>query len=354
MAEPAAHPGGAGPVVVRGSLRLLGAGLALPTCQAPDGPRPPVTDDDVLSILAAGQNDRLREATKRVIASSGVHARYWSRWIGGPGRADEPSAVDLAEQACRRALADAGASIADVGLLILALSTSTLPTIATSTPLGARLGYRGPSFDLKAGCAGTLYALQLASGLSPAYGRILVVGADTMSRYVDRHALAGFVNVGDGAGALLLGPGEGANFVSALDGDYATWDVAGVFGALPPAVDAGEPDAYAFRGTPTRLREPIAQAYHASLTHLLAHEGLSGADLAAWIPHQIALPLIRGIAQGVGVTPFVNGDRYGNTGSASLAIALAEARAELGASRVALSALGGGMRWGSAVWTAWA
>lgn len=342
------------PIVIRGSLRLLGAGMALPTCQAPDGPKRPVTDDDVLAILAEGQGDRQREAARRMVASSGVHARYWSRWIGGPSRPDEPSAVDLAEAACRAALEDAGVPIAEVKLLILALSTSTLPTIATATPLAARLGYRGPSFDLKGGCAGTLYALHLAAQLAPAYGRVLVVGADTMSRYVDRHALAGFVNVGDGAGALVLGPAAAPNFVSAIDGAYDTWDVAGVFGALPPAADAGEPDAFAFRGTPTRLREPIAAAYHASLAHLLAHEGLAGRDVAAWIPHQIALPLIRGIAEGLGVTPFINGDRYGNTGAASLPIALAEARRTLGRERVALSALGGGMRWGSALWTDWA
>lgn len=341
------------PVVLRGGLRVLGAGVALPTCQAPDGPRRPVTNADVLAILAAGQTDRQREAARRVLASSGVRERYWSRWIGGPARPDEPTAVDLAEAACRAALADAGASIADVRLLVFALSTSTLPTIATSTPLAARLGYRGPSFDLKGGCAGTLYALHLASQLAPAYGRILVVGADTMSRYVDRHALAGFVNVGDGAGALLLGPSPAPNFASAIDGDYATWDVAGVFGTLPPAAEGGE-DTWTFRGAPTRLREPIAAAYRASLAHLLAHEGVAPSELAAWIPHQIALPLVAGIAEAVGVTPFVNGDRYGNTGAASLPIALAEARADFGHRKVALSALGGGMRWGSAIWDDWA
>lgn len=341
------------PVVVTGGLRVLGAGMALPTCQAPDGPRRPVSNADVLAILAEGQTDRQREATRRMLEASGVRARYWSRWVGGPPRPDEPSAVDLAQQACQAALADAGAAVADVRLLILALSTSTLPTIATATPLAARLGYRGPSFDLKGGCAGTLYALHLASQLMPAYGRILVVGADTMSRYVDRQALAGFVNVGDGAGALLLGPADRPNFASAIDGDYATWDVAGVFGALPPAMEGGEPDAFTFRGTPTRLREPIAAAYRASLAHLLAHEGVAAADLAAWIPHQIALPLVAGIAEAVGVRPFVNGDRYGNTGAASLPIALLEARPSLGRAQVALSALGGGMRWGSAIWEDW-
>jgi 3-oxoacyl-[acyl-carrier-protein] synthase-3 len=332
-------------------MRLLGAGVAVPTCRAPHGALRPVSNEDVLRVLAEGATPRQRDAARRMIATSGVRERYWSRWVGGPPQPDEPDAVMLAEEACRAALAEAGLGIEAVGLVILALSTSTLPTIATSTPLAARLGHRGPSLDLKAGCAGTLYALHLASQLLPAYGRILVVGADTMSRYVDRHALAGFVNVGDGAAALLLGQAPAPNWASAIDGAYETWDAAGVFAPLPPAAaDA----AYVFRGAPTRLREPIAAAYRASLMHMLARAGLTGADLAAWVPHQIALPLITGIAEAVGVQPFVNGDRYGNTGAASLGIALAEARAALGAERIALSALGGGMRWGSAVWSDWA
>lgn len=344
------------PVVARGGLKLLGAGKALPTCMSPDGPKAPITNDDVLAIMTAGMTERQAEAARRVIATTGVQTRYWSRWVGGPILASEPTAVDLAYEAAVAALADAGATIDDVRLVIFALSTSTLPTIASCTPLVARLGYRGPSFDLKGGCAGTLYALHLASQLMPAYGKILVIGADTMSRYVDAHALQGFLNVGDGAGALLLGPSETANFVSAIDGEYSTWDAAGVFTTIPPAVDAGEPEQtpWNFGGKPTQLRDAIAEAYRSSLQHLLTHEQVHPSQLAAWIPHQIALPLVHGISEAFGLTPFVNGDRYGNTGAASLPIALGEARAQYGRSRVAMSALGAGMRWGSALWEDWA
>jgi 3-oxoacyl-[acyl-carrier-protein] synthase-3 len=176
-----------------------------------------------------------------------------------------------------------------------------------------------------------------------------------MSRYVDRHALQGFLNVGDGAGALLLGPSSSPNFVSAIDGEYSTWDAAGVFTPIPPAADAGEPEQnpWNFGGTPTRLRDAIAEAYRSSLMHLLTHERVRPQDLAAWIPHQIALPLVHGISEATGLTAFVNGDRYGNTGAASLPIALGEARAQYGGQRVALSALGAGMRWGSALWEDW-
>jgi 3-oxoacyl-[acyl-carrier-protein] synthase-3 len=342
------------PVVARGGLKLLGAGKALPTCMAPDGPKFPVTNDDVLGILAAGATDRQIEAARRVIATTGVQTRYWSRWVGGPVLADEPTASDLGYEAAVAALADAGATIAEVRLVIVALSTSTLPTIASCTPLVAKLGYEGPSFDLKGGCAGTLYALHLASQLMPVYGRILVIGTDTMSRYVDRHALQGFLNVGDGAGALLLGPSDTPNFVSAIDGAYSTWDAAGVFTTIPPAADAVDANPWNFGGKPTQLRDAIAEAYRSSLQHLLTHERVPPSELAAWIPHQIALPLVHGISEAFGLNPFVNGDKYGNTGAASLPIALGEARAQYGKSRVALSALGAGMRWGSALWEDWA
>lgn len=341
------------PVVVRGSLKLVGSGIALPTCPSPEGPLPVVSNQEVVAIVGANaRSDRERQAIARLIAANGCQNRYWSHWIGAPAHPDEESADSLAERAARAALEDAGLDVGDIDFLILALSTSTFPTIATSTPICDRLGYKGPSMDLKAGCAGSLFALQLASTmLTAGYRRILVIGADTMSKYVDAASLKGFVTVGDGAGAVVVERGEGANFVSMLDGDYGTWDTAGVFGTLPPQADT-LPE-FTFRGAPTQLREPIAQRYRESLLHLLAHEQMTFGDLEAWVPHQISLPLLQEVYDSL-ATPsvrfFHNFGQYGNTGSASLLIALHEARAELGSGWVALSALGGGMRWGAALW----
>lgn len=341
------------PIVVRGSLKLVGSGIALPSCPTPEGPREVVSNEDVVAIVGANaRSDRERQAMARLIAANGCLNRHWSHRIGGPAHPDEESVDSLAERAARAALADAGLGGEDVDFLILALSTSTFPTIATSTPIGERLGYRGPSMDLKAGCAGSLYALQLASTmLAAGYRRILVVGADTMSKYVDATALKGFITVGDGAGAVVLERGTDANFVSLLTGDYGTWDTAGVFGTLPPRAET-LPEFW-FKGAPTQLREPIAQRYRESLLHLLSHEGMGLGDLEAWVPHQISLPLLQEVYDSL-ETPsmwfFHNFGQYGNTGSASLLIALHEARGSLGSGWTALSALGGGMRWGAALW----
>lgn len=341
------------PVLFRGSLRIAGSGIAVPTCPGPDGPKPVVSNDDLCAILGArAESERKRQAIARMLRDSGAQARHWSHWIGSEPHPDEQSAADLAIVAARQALASAGIAAGEVDLLILALSTSTLPTIATCTEVCDRLGHSGPSFDLKAGCAGSLYALQVAAAcLAGGYRHVLVIGADCMSKYLDPPALAGFTTVGDAAGAVVLTRGEPDNFLSALDGDYATWRTAGVFGTLPPRPE--DPEAYLFRGTPTRLRDLVATRYEQSLRHVLTASGLEWRDLEAWIPHQISPGLIDQVAAAFGPHDLRierNFARYGNTGSASLLVGLHEARAEVAGGWTALCALGGGMRWGAALW----
>lgn len=343
------------PVFVRGSLRILGSGLAVPTCPSPEGPREVITAEDMVGLLQPeARSPREAQAIGRMLDHAGCRQRHWSHWIGSPLHPDEPNAADLAVEAARYALDDAGCAMADIQLLILALSTSTLPTIATSTPVASALGYAGPCFDLKAGCAGSLYAMHLASVLLMAgYSRIMVVGSDTMSRYLDRRGLMGFPTVGDGAGALVLGPGTGTNFLSALWGEYSTWDTAGVFGTLPPRAE--DLERFTFTGAPTRLKEGIATRLTASLRTLLARGELSATQASRWISHQIAPPILEAVRLELGWSPetvFANFPRYGNTGAASLLMALHEARRE-GEGAIALSALGGGMRWGAAWWEGW-
>jgi 3-oxoacyl-[acyl-carrier-protein] synthase-3 len=339
--------------LIKGSLKIRGSGVAVPECRGPDRVYPSISNADVSRIIAGGTaSDREVAALTRLMASSGGHTRYWCDWIGGKPDAQAPDAVDLALQAAKCALEDGQLGISDIDLVILALSTSTLPTIASTSPLCDRLGHRGPSFDLKAGCAGSLYALHLASVLlTTGYLRVLVIGVDTMSKYMDPDTLKGFPTVGDAAGALVLEAGASQNFVSLLDGEYSTWATAGVFGPLPPRFD--QLDAYAFQGAPTRLKERIAEAYFESLKTLLQQTGTTPSDLAAWVPHAMALPVVQAVAARFdGLTLFECFSRYGNTGSASLLLALHEARRGL-QGPIALSALGAGMRWGAAHWSDW-
>jgi 3-oxoacyl-[acyl-carrier-protein] synthase-3 len=341
----------ADPVLTTGSLQLLGSGIAVPTCPGPDGPKPVITNADVATALAGlAATDRKRRAIERMLADSGCQQRHWSHWIGDTPQAGEETTATLATAAARAALQDAGLTVGDLDMLILAHSTSTLPTIATSTPVAEALGYQGPSLDLKAGCAGTLYALQMASALlSIGYRRILIIAADTMSKYVDTQALLGWPNVGDGAGAVVVGRGREPNFVCGLFGEYSTWQAAGVLDTLPPQAGAG----FVMRGSLAAHQELIVSRYADSLRLTATHAGLRLADLAGWIPHQIS-PALLTAAWKSWDTPdmrmLLNHDRYGNTGAASLLMALHEFRAETGAGWTGLSALGGGMRWGAAVW----
>lgn len=335
-------------MLTRGALRLAGSGIALPTCPSPAGALTVVGNADVAAVLhARATSDRGRAAADRLVAASGVVTRYWSHWPGGPADPGETDTVDLAEAACRAALINSGLAIADIDVLILALSTSTLPTIASATPLAARLGHQGPSFDLKAGCAGTLYAMQVAAGLlATGARRVLVVGSDTMTRYMDAASLAGFVHVGDGAGALVLEAAPTENFVCVTDGAYETWQTAGVLDPLPPDPRA----AYVMRGRPTALAEGVVLAIQTSLEEVLQAAQVTPGEVSAWVPHALGAPILAAVAAAFD-PPLPRHDAlaaYGNTGSASLPMALHAARPLGGA--IALSALGAGMRWGAAVW----
>jgi 3-oxoacyl-[acyl-carrier-protein] synthase-3 len=336
-----------------GSLKIRGSGAALPACLGPDQVYPAISNAAVVQIVVGSHaSEREAQALARLMSAGGSLTRHWCHWIGAAPNDQESDAVELAYEAAQHALEDAHVSIAEIDLVILALSTSTLPTIASTSPLCARLGYRGPSFDLKAGCAGSLYALHLASVLlMTGYRRILLVGVDTMSKYMDPVTLKGFLTVGDGAGALVLESGANANFLSFLDGEYSTWDTAGVFGPLPPRFD--RMDAYTFQGTPTRLKDSIVEAYVESLHTLLEQSGTVPSQLDAWVPHVMALPLAQAVAARFdGLRLYERFSRYGNTGSASLLLALHDARREL-TGPIALSALGAGMRWGAARWSDW-
>ncbi len=339
-------------------MRVRGSGIAVPSCPTPDGPKDVVTNADMLGVLGYGELSlRKQQAMQRMIAASGGQRRHWSHWVGSEAREDEATAIDLATEAASAALRDAGLQASDLDLVILALNTSPMATLPSASPLCARLGYMGPSFDLKAGCAGSVYSLQWAAmSLANGYRRVLVVGSDTMSKYVDAQALSGFLNVGDGAGALVLEAAPEPNFACLLGGEYSTWDHAGVFGSMPPRQADIDSGAFYYRGAPTQTRDLVVARYRDGLQELVARTQVGMDELALWIPHQVSLPILQDVHRSLGrpdLRMVTTIERYGNTGAASLLMALHEVRHERPEGWCALSALGGGMRWGSALWKGW-
>jgi 3-oxoacyl-[acyl-carrier-protein] synthase-3 len=276
--------------------------------------------------------------------------------------ADDETTLDLAEKAARVALDDAGLSADDIDEIIVASDTPETYCPDTAAFLQNRLGARRvPAFDLGgSGCAGFLLALDVARArIQQQDKRVLVVGVELLSRlmsWADRNTCVLF---GDAGGAVVMG--RGAKVVEILaasagtDGSQAEilWVENGgtryPFSAASAA--AGDHQRIGMKG-----REVFREAVHhmsAAADDVLAKAGLTIDDVALVVPHQANRRIIDAVGKAVGVEPervFVNVHDYGNTGSASVPLALWEARA---AGRIApgdlvlTAAFGAGFHWSS-------
>jgi 3-oxoacyl-[acyl-carrier-protein] synthase-3 len=276
--------------------------------------------------------------------------------------ADDETASTMGIAAGRQALAQAAVDPAEVDLVIAATCTpdNMLPSTASLIQhgLGAR---RAAAFDINAVCVGFITALATAGQFieSGAYRRVLVVGTEVLSRIIDWTDRGTCVLFGDGAGAVLLeasGRGEPLSFVFHSDGGEAERLYArGPCGPLA----AADPGSYFIRMDGKHIFKFAVQAMEQATREAVAAAGLSLDDIDLLVPHQANLRIINATAKALGLPPertLVNVDRYGNTSSASIPIALQEAEAEgrlREGDRLVLVAFGGGLVWGAVVleWT---
>ena len=280
--------------------------------------------------------------------------------------APDEATSDLSYLAAVAALADAGVEGSEIDLVIVATITADMLFPSTAAILAGRLGAgSAAAYDLSAGCTGFVYALTqgfgaIAAGLAR---RVLVVGADTLSRVVDWDDRATCVLFGDGAGAVVLeevAQGGFHAFELGADGAGGMELFMPAGGSRRPAsaetVAAGEHyvkmngrEVYKFA---TRVLPSSAHA-------VLEVMGRSIEDIDLYVPHQANLRIIEHAAKKLGVEKervFVNVDRYGNTSSASIPLALCEARDEgrlVDGTLVLMTGMGAGLTWGSSVitWT---
>ena len=274
--------------------------------------------------------------------------------------ADDESASTMGIQAARQALEQAGVEPGELDLVIAATTTpdGLFPAVASLVQdgLGAR---RAGAFDINAACVGFLSAISVASQFiaSGAYQRILVTGSEVLSRMIDWEDRGTCVLFGDGAGAVLLesaAPGELGGIDALLlrsDGSQAGSLYAD--GPCTPALAGARAEAHivmdgqaVFRSAVTGLANAAADA--------IAEAGLTIDDIALCIPHQANVRIIQAVAKSLSLPMdrvFVNLDRTGNTSSASIPLALAEAwatgRLQPG-DRILFAAFGGGLSWGAA------
>ena len=252
----------------------------------------------------------------------------------------------LATAAGRAVLESAGLTGADVDLLIVATTTpdQTLPAVSSS--VHHALGLSGGGFDLNAACAGFGYSLAVADALvSSGHRRVLLIGAETLSRHTDMEDRSTAILFGDGAAGVLLESRPGRELVLASD--------LGVDGSAVPIL-------YSDLGGKIHMdgREVFRRAVRIeiqSITKVLDQAGVDAKEIALFVPHQANLRIIEAVNERMGFdldrTAIVL-DRTGNTSAASIPHALAEAadagRLEDG-DLVLLSGFGAGMTWASVV-----
>jgi len=272
----------------------------------------------------------------------------------------EQALSDLALPAARDALADAGVEGKDIDLLIVATVTPDMAFPSTGALLGDSLGaVDAAAYDLSAGCTGFMYGIAQAYGMVAAglSKRALVVGGDVLSKILDWSDRSTLVLFGDGAGAVVLEPVPQEGFLGfELGADGAGGANLWLPGSGSRVFD--DPDKYVkmngrevFRFA-TRVLVQSAEA-------LLEQCGVSIDDVDVYVPHQANVRIIDHATKKLGVPServVVNVDRYGNTSSGSIPLALADARADgrlRPGSLVLMTGMGAGLTWGSALmrWT---
>ena len=264
--------------------------------------------------------------------------------------------TDIALPAARAALADAGVDASEIDLLICATVTPDMMFPTSSALMADALDApEAAAYDLLAGCTGFMYALaqaygMLASGLSR---RALVVGGDVLSTILDWHDRSTLVLFGDGAGAVVMEPvarGGFLGFELGADGGggvHLQYPGSGsrVFDNPESLLKMNGREVYKFA---TRVMV-------SSATAVLNECGKTIDEVDVYVPHQANKRIIDHAVGKLGVPherTVVNVDRYGNTSSGSIPLALADARADgrlRDGALVLMTGMGAGLTWGSAL-----
>jgi 3-oxoacyl-[acyl-carrier-protein] synthase-3 len=270
---------------------------------------------------------------------------------------------DLAAKAAIKALEDAKLSPKDVDLIITSTITPDNLFPSTSCYVQQKIGAKkAGAFDVLAACAGFIYALSIGQNFinSGTASNVLVIGAECLSKVTDYTDRSTCILFGDGAGAVVLQKGNGHHEVltTLLGADGSHTDVLTLPAGgskIPPSTDTIENRLHyikfrgkeVFRLAITNLTELI--------TKTVASSNLKMEDINLFILHQSNYRIIEATMERLGVPMekiFYNIDKYGNTSSASIPIALDEAKREgrlKSGDLVLLAAFGGGLTWSSSI-----
>ncbi len=308
-----------------GQVALLGSGKALPG--------PALSTDAAIERLATRFGFTRQREAHAIARRLGITHRHFCRDFAGTREVARPghSNPELAADAVRRALADAGVAIADVGYLIGHTTTPHQPLPGNIAFVADRLGYRGPHVELRQACTGFANALMIAFGLLAAPGAkpIVIVGSETGSLFFDpaRAATASdqivnFVQMGDAAAAIVLAPANAAS--ARIEG--AWFGSVGLDAAPGIQIDPAFPHEFAHDFAAIQAKGArLFEAGH----NAARQQGIDVAQVDTIIPHQVSGKIGARVARHFGLPEsrfFGNAARVGNTGSAAIWLALSELR----------------------------
>ncbi|MSO44328.1 MAG: ketoacyl-ACP synthase III [Thermoleophilia bacterium] len=277
--------------------------------------------------------------------------------------ADDQATSDLAIEAVRNLLTSTGTDPSDIDLLVVATTTPDHVLPPTAPLIATALGMVNvAAYDISAACSGFVYGLSQATAMIEAgfAHRVVVVGAETLSRLVNWDDRATCVLFADGAGAVLLESDDGIPGTGVLAFDLGT-DGAGHhdlhvaaggsrLSAMAPGVGPAD------LGIRMKGREVFRFATRVlveSATRLLDAAGLTVADVDLLLAHQANERILEHASDKLGIARermVMNLDRYGNTSSASIPLVLDEARATgilEGGALILMVGFGAGLTWGS-------
>ena len=281
------------------------------------------------------------------------------RRIAAPGE----TTSDMATAAAQRALEAAGVDAKDVDLIIVGTISGDMPMPATATFVQEKLGTGPcPAFDLSAACAGFLYGLTLAEKMiaTGASKIALVIGVELLSRVLDWNDRTTCVLFGDGAGAVVLGKTTDERGILAThlaaDGRHArSLMIPGGGSAAPASPATVEQNLHTVRMNGQDIFKAAVRYLTSSAKNVLEQLEAQPDEIDWVIPHQANLRILDQVAQRVGIPMsrfYLNIERYGNTSSASVPIALDEVVRDgivQPGQTLLFCALGAGVSWGSTV-----
>jgi 3-oxoacyl-[acyl-carrier-protein] synthase-3 len=270
---------------------------------------------------------------------------------------------DLALRAAQQALERAGVEPREVDLIVVGTTTGDMLFPTTGNLLQHRLGCRNAgSMDVYAACSGSIYSLSIGSQYiqTGKYRTVLCVGAECLSRITDYTDRGTCILLADAAGAAVLQVSDDESGILDTDlySDGRYWELLyqpGGGSRHPATHETVDRRMHYARMKGNEVFKVAVRMFGDCAERILTRNGLTPGDLALFVPHQANLRIIEAAVKRLGLPMervLVNVDRYGNTGAASVYVALEEAWAAkrlTAGDLVLLAAFGGGFTWGAAL-----